>query len=48
MLTRKSNERIQWLKENFNGRDPYGKRVETFPRAASSDDGSVARKKKKK
>lgn len=36
-LTQKTNDRIDWLKKNFDGRDPYGKKVDTLPRAAKAD-----------
>ncbi len=32
------NGRIDWLKKNFGGRDPYGKTVDGLPRAAQSDE----------
>lgn len=37
-LSHTTNERIEWLKKNFDGRDPYGKKVDTLPRAASAAD----------
>lgn len=43
-LTRKANERIEWLKENFDGRDPYGKRVESLPRARATESETGDRK----
>ncbi len=32
-----TNDRIDWLKKNFDGRDPYGKRIDELPRAANGD-----------
>lgn len=37
-LTKKTNQRIEWLKQNFDGRDPYGKTIDNFPRSASASD----------
>jgi general secretion pathway protein D len=39
-LTNRVNDRIDWLKKNFGGRDPYGKKVDTFPRADRADGGT--------
>ena len=36
LLGRQTNERIDWLKQNFSGRDPYGKKIDSLPRAAKS------------
>ncbi len=48
LLNRKANERIDWIKSNFDGKDPYGKRVDQLPRAAKSDgDDSVDQARKK-
>ncbi len=44
-LTKKANERIEWLKENFDGRDPYGKKVESLPRAMTPEEGGGRRKR---
>lgn len=43
-LTNKANERIEWLKENFDGRDPYGKKVEALPRATAPDESGAIRR----
>lgn len=32
------NRRIDWMKKNFGGRDPYGSTVDSLPRAAQADD----------
>ncbi len=45
LLTKKANDRIEWLKNNFDGRDPYGKVIENLPRAAISEDAEPARSK---
>lgn len=37
LLSKKTNERIEWLKRNFDGRDPYGKTIDSLPRAARGD-----------
>lgn len=37
VLNRITNERIDWLKKNFDGRDPYGKKIDDLPRAAAAD-----------
>jgi general secretion pathway protein D len=42
LLTRKTNERIDWLKRNFDGRDPYGKTIDALPRSASADELDAA------
>lgn len=36
LVSKKTNERIDWLKKNFDGRDPYGKTVDTLPRRADA------------
>jgi general secretion pathway protein D len=36
-LSKKVNERIDWLKENADGRDPYGKKIESLPRASNTE-----------
>jgi general secretion pathway protein D len=36
MLGQKTNDRIDWLKKNFDGRDPYGKKIDSLPRAAKA------------
>ncbi|HVK62298.1 MAG TPA: type II secretion system secretin GspD, partial [Bdellovibrionales bacterium] len=55
LLTQKTNERIDWIKQNFDGRDPYGKKVDNLPRASARDESdeveirqpqSVKKKKK--
>lgn len=33
LLNRKAQNRIDWIKKNFNGKDPYGKMIEDLPRA---------------
>ncbi len=38
VLNRIANDRIDWLKKNFDGRDPYGKKIDDLPRAASADE----------
>jgi general secretion pathway protein D len=37
LLSKKTNDRIDWLKRNYDGRDPYGKVIDTLPRAALTD-----------
>lgn len=37
LLNSQTNERIDWLKQNFSGRDPYGKKVDSLPRSAKAD-----------
>lgn len=37
LLTDKANDRIDWLKRNFDGRDPYGKKMDSLPRAAKTE-----------
>jgi general secretion pathway protein D len=36
LLSTRTNERIDWIKKNFDGRDPYGKKMDNLPRAARS------------
>ena len=36
-LSHTVNERIDWLKKNFDGRDPYGKKVDGLPRATRGE-----------
>ncbi len=38
LLGDKANERIDWVKRNFDGRDPYGKTMDRLPRASQVDD----------
>ncbi len=33
ILNNKAQNRIEWIKKNFNGRDPYGKVIEDLPHA---------------
>lgn len=42
LLSRKANERIDWIKKNFDGRDPYGKKMDTLPRSAKSEDSNAS------
>ena len=44
LLNNKAQNRIEWLKKNFNGRDPYGKIVEEMPHAEVEE--SLERKKR--
>ncbi|RYZ69778.1 MAG: hypothetical protein EOP05_14310, partial [Proteobacteria bacterium] len=37
-LAKKTNQRIDWIKKNFDGRDPYGKTIDTLPRSADASD----------
>lgn len=32
-----TNDRIEWVKKNFDGRDPYGKKIDGLPRAKAMD-----------
>lgn len=32
-LSKITNDRVDWIKKNFDGRDPYGKKVDGLPRA---------------
>ncbi len=36
-LSNRLGKRIDWIKKNFDGRDPYGKTVDEFPRAAKKN-----------
>ncbi|CAN5696733.1 N/A [soil metagenome] len=38
LLSDKANERIDWIKRNFDGRDPNGARMDSLPRSAKRDD----------
>jgi general secretion pathway protein D len=38
LLGDKANERIDWIKRNFDGRDPNGARMDSLPRTASRED----------
>lgn len=38
LLSDKANERIDWVKRNFDGRDPYGKTMDRLPRASKTED----------
>src|SRR5262249_1120155 len=38
LLSMKTNERIDWLKKNFDGLYPFGAKVDSLPRAAQSND----------
>jgi general secretion pathway protein D len=38
LLNRQVNERVDWIKHNFSGRDPYGKKVDSLPRGMASTD----------
>jgi general secretion pathway protein D len=38
LVTDKANERVDWIKRNFDGRDPFGKKVDSLPRAALTDE----------
>jgi general secretion pathway protein D len=37
VLNRVTNNRIDWLKKNYDGRDPYGKTMDSLPRAAQAE-----------
>ena len=37
LLGRQTNDRIDWIKKNFSGRDPYGAKIDALPRAAQAD-----------
>jgi general secretion pathway protein D len=37
LLNKKAQNRIEWIKKNFNGRDPYGKTIEELPRAEADE-----------
>ncbi len=40
-LTRTVNDRIEWIKKNFDGRDPYGSNIDKLPRTSKTDDETV-------
>ncbi len=44
LLSDKANERIDWIKRNFDGRDPNGARMDALPRTASKNDERRIRK----
>ena len=44
LLNAKRNERIQWIKRNNDGRDPFGETVSSLPMRGSADVPSTARK----
>lgn len=35
-LNRVTNDRIDWLKKNYDGRDPYGRKIDTLPRGKAA------------
>ncbi|HRK08131.1 MAG TPA: type II secretion system secretin GspD [Pseudobdellovibrionaceae bacterium] len=37
LLGEKANERIDWVKRNFDGRDPYGAAMDRLPRTSKTD-----------
>jgi general secretion pathway protein D len=37
LLAEKTKKRIDWVKRNYDGRDPYGKTMDQLPRAALKD-----------
>lgn len=37
LFNTKAGERIDWIKKNFSGRDPYGKKMDTLPRTAKGE-----------
>jgi general secretion pathway protein D len=41
-LSHITNDRIDWLKNNFDGRDPYGHKIDTLPRALKGDSEAKA------
>ena len=43
----KAKERIDWVKQNFGGRDPYGKFMDEMPRAQIPEDEKVEGPRKK-
>lgn len=45
LLGDKANERIDWIKRNFEGRDPNGARMDSLPRSAARDDERARIKK---
>lgn len=36
-LTKTVNDRIEWIKKNFDGRDPYGSNIDKLPRTSKTD-----------
>lgn len=36
-LKRITNDRIDWIKKNYDGRDPYGKKIDSLQRAQATD-----------
>jgi len=42
-LTHIINDRVDWVKKNFDGRDPYGKKIDSLPRAQATglDEGGL-------
>lgn len=44
LLGEKANERIDWIKRNFDGRDPNGAKMDGLPRAAKGTDERRVRK----
>ncbi|MES2965608.1 MAG: type II secretion system secretin GspD [Bdellovibrionota bacterium] len=43
LVSKKTNQRIDWLKKNFDGRDPYGTTVDALPRRADAAEVDAAR-----
>lgn len=44
LLGEKANERIDWIKRNYDGRDPNGAKMDALPRAAKATDERRVRK----
>lgn len=42
-LTKTVNDRIDWIKKNFSGRDPYGSDIDKLPRTSKADDDDKSR-----
>jgi general secretion pathway protein D len=38
LLNRQVNERVDWIKRNFSGRDPYGRKVDALPRGVAASE----------
>lgn len=38
-LTKTVNDRIDWIKKNYDGRDPYGSKVDNLPRSSKTNEG---------
>jgi general secretion pathway protein D len=38
LLSKEAKDRVNWIKSNFSGRDPYGSKIDNFPRAAENDE----------